>query len=205
LAQSNLAQTARNTFFTVIDLYSQWPWTFTVHNTGADVAANCLLKVVSEAGAFKHLISDNAASFTGKVKTQFCKLFDIKKIHIASYHSASNGKIERFYLSLANTLKASVTQDRDWVEMLTFIELAFRSSPIKGIGLSPYKLKHNGYAMGLPIDMMMHKKFDEENHSPPEYIVKMRNNIDRLNYITLQNNKENQLVMKETFDRNITP
>jgi len=88
--------------------------------------------------------------------------------------------------------------------MLPFIELAFRSSPIKGLGLSPYKLRRNGYAMGLPIDMMMLKKFDEENHSPPEYIVKMRNNIDRLNYITLQNKRENQLVMKETYDRNIT-
>jgi len=191
--------------FTVIDSFSQWPWTFAVHNTSADVAANCLLKVVSEAGAFKHLISDNAASFTGKVMTQFCKLFDIKKIHVASYHSASNGKIERFHSSLENSLKASVTNDRDWVEMLPFIELAFRSSPIVGMGLSLYELRHNGYSMGLPIDMMMLKKCDEEHHSSPEYIVKMRNNIDWLNYITLQNKGENQLVMKETYDRNVTP
>jgi len=169
------------------------------------VAANCLNKVVSEAGAFKHLISDIAASFTGKVMTQFCKLFDIKKNHIASYHSASNGKIERFHSSQDNSLKASVTHNRDWVEMLPFIELAFRSSPIKEMGLSPYKLRHNGYAMGLPIDMMMLKKFDEENHYPPEYIVKMRKNIDRLNYITLQNKRKNQLVIKEIDNRNLTP
>jgi len=89
--------------------------------------------------------------------------------------------------------------------MLPFIELAFHSSPIKGMGLSPYELRHNRYAMGLPIDMMMLKKFDEDNHSPTEYIVKMRNNIDRLNYITLQNKRENQLVMKKTFDRKVTP
>jgi len=191
--------------FTVIDSYSQWPWTFAVHNTSAEVAANCLLKVVSEAGAFKHLISDNAASFTGKVITQFCKLFDIKKIHIASYNPASNAKIERLHQSLGNALKASVTHDHDWVEMLLFIELSFRSSPIKSMGLSPYELRHNGYAMGLPIDMMMLQKFNEEHHSPPEYIVKMRNNIDRLNYITFQNKRKNQLVMKETYDRNVTP
>jgi len=115
-----------------------------VHNTSAEVAANCLLKVVSEAGAFKHLFSDNAASFTGKVMTQFWKLFDIQKIHVAAYHAASNGKIERFQYSIANSLKASVTQDRDWVEMLPFIELTFHSSPIKGMGLSPYELRHNG-------------------------------------------------------------
>jgi len=89
--------------------------------------------------------------------------------------------------------------------MLPFIELAFRSSPIQGLGLSPHELRHNGYATGLPIDMIMMKKFDEEHHFPPEYIVKIRNNIDRLNYIMLQNKKENQLVMKETYDRNVTP
>jgi len=59
--------------------------------------------------------------------------------------------------------------------------------------------------MGLPIDVMMLKKFDEEHHSPPEYIVKMRNNLDRLNYITLQNQKEYQLVIKKTYERNNTP
>jgi len=53
--------------------------------------------------------------------------------------------------------------------------------------------------------MLLLKKFEEENHSPPEYIVNMRNDIDQLNYITLQNKKENQLVMKETYDRNVTP
>jgi len=35
--------------------------------------------------------------------------------------------------------------------------------------------------MGLPIDIMRLKKFDEEHHSPPEYIVKIRDNIDKLN------------------------
>jgi len=70
--------------FTVIDSYSTWTWMFAVHNTTSEVAADCLLKVVSEAGAFKHLISDNAASFTGKILTQFCELFDMKKIHILS-------------------------------------------------------------------------------------------------------------------------
>jgi len=132
--------------FTVIDSYSTWPWTFAVHNTSSEVAANCLLKVVSEAGAFKHLISDNAARFISKVLTQFCELFDIKKIHIASYHATSNSRIERFHYSLANSLKTSVTPDRDWVLMLLFIELAFRSTPVRGLRLS-----HTNYViMAMP-------------------------------------------------------
>jgi len=53
--------------------------------------------------------------------------------------------------------------------------------------------------------MMMLKKFDEEHHSLPEYIANMRNNIDRLNFITLQNKRENQLLMKETYDSKVTP
>jgi len=58
--------------------------------------------------------------------------------------------------------------------------------------------------MGLPIDMMMLKNFDQEHHSPPEYISNLRNNTDHLNYISLQNKRENQLRMKETYDRKVT-
>jgi len=38
--------------FIVIDSYSTWVLLFPVHNTGSEVAAQCLLRVVSDAGAF---------------------------------------------------------------------------------------------------------------------------------------------------------
>jgi len=176
--------------FTVIDSYSIWPSMFAVHNPTSEVAADCLLKVVSKAGAFKHLISDNEASFTGKVLTQFCELFDMKKINISSYSAALNARIEHFHSSLSNSLKTSVTVDKDLVKMLAFVELAFRSSPVKGLQISLYEICHSGYYMAWPIDMMMMlKKFDEEHHYPPEYVTKLRNNIDRLKFITLKTKK----------------
>jgi len=52
---------------------------------------------------------------------------------------------------------------------------------------------------------MMLRKFDEDHYSPPEFIVEMRNNIDRLNYIVRKNKLENQAVMKETYDSKVTP
>jgi len=55
--------------------------------------------------------------------------------------------------------------------------------------------------MAMPVDMMMLKKFDEEPYSPPDYIVEMRNNVDRLNYIVRKNKLENQAVMNETYDK----
>jgi len=59
--------------------------------------------------------------------------------------------------------------------------------------------------MAMPVDMMMLKKFEEEHYSAPEYIVKMRNNIDRLNYIVRKNKLTNQAVKKETYDSKVTP
>jgi len=137
--------------------------------------------------------------------SQFCKLFDIKKIHLSSYSAASNSRVERFHGALSNSLKATVTNERDWVTMIPYIEYAFRSSPIRGIGLSPYEIPNSGYSMAMPIDMMMLKKFDEDHYSTPEFIVEMRNNIDRLNYIVRKNNLENQAVMKETYGSKVTP
>jgi len=110
--------------FTVIDSYSTRVWIFPVQNTTGELAAQCLLRVVSDAGAFKYQISDNAASFTSKVMTQFCELFDIKKIHITSYSAASKYRIERFHGAFSNSLKAAVTNDRDWVQIISYIEYA---------------------------------------------------------------------------------
>jgi len=59
--------------------------------------------------------------------------------------------------------------------------------------------------MAMPVDMMLLKKFDEEHQSPPEFIVEMRDSIDRLNYIVRKNKLENQAVMKETYDGKVTP
>jgi len=109
---------------------------------------------------------------------------------MSSDHAASNSSIERFHSSLSKSLKTSVTQNKDWIKMLPFVELAFPSSPVKGLGVSSYEIRQSGYPMGLPIDIIMLKKFDEAHHSPPRYIVQMRSNIDRLNYITLQKKKK---------------
>jgi len=63
----------------------------------------------------------------------------------------------------------------------------------------------SGYSMAMPVDMMLLKKFDEEHQSPPEFIVEMRDSIDRLHYIVRKNKLENQAVMKETYDSKVTP
>jgi len=112
--------------------------------------------------------------------------------------------VEKFHGALSNTLKVSVTNDTHWVTMIPYVECAIRSSPIRGLGLSPYKIRQSGYSMGMPINLMMLKNFDEEYNSPPEYIVNMKNNIDRLNYIVRKNKLENQAVMKETYDNKVT-
>jgi len=74
--------------------------------------------------------------------------------------------------------------------MLPFIEISFRSSPIRGLGLSPFDLIRGGKSMYLPIDMMTLKKFDEENQNPQDDIKELRNNIDIISYITFMKKKK---------------
>jgi len=129
----------------------------------------------------------------------------MKNIHISSKSAASNVCLERFHGSLSNALKVSVTAEKDCVRMLPFTELSFRSSPVRGLRISLCEIRNAKYSMALSIYMMMLNKFDEEHHSPPEYIMNLRNNIDRLNYITLQNKNENQILMKKTYDNKVIP
>jgi len=59
--------------------------------------------------------------------------------------------------------------------------------------------------MAMPLNVMMLKNFDQEHYLPPEYIVHMRNNIDRLNYIVRKNKLENEAVMKKMYNSKVTP
>lgn len=191
--------------FSVVDSYSNWVWLYPVKTTSAEEAVKCLLSVVSQVGAFQNLISDNAQSLVGKVMTLFCKLFDINKIRTSSYSAASNARVERMHSTLGNALRTSITNEKSWVDMLPFIEISLRSSPIRTLGLSPFELVHFGRAMCLPVDLIFLQKFDNENPDIPEYIREVRSNIDKLNEITMENKKLNQILMKEAYDKKASP
>jgi len=124
----------------IVDSYSTYCWLYPTSNEMADTAVKCLLKDSSKIGAFKNLVTDRAAAFLGGVMTSFCELFGITKISTTSFSPRSNTRVERLQRKLIECLKDSYVQGRPWETSLIFVEKALRSSPIKGIGVSPFEI-----------------------------------------------------------------
>jgi len=99
-----------------------------------------LVTVIKEAGTFKTLISDHGQALTGKVMQAFCALFDIDKVRTSTHLPRSNSRAKRLHRSLGDHLRTFVTRTWSWSDCLPFIELARRSSPIAGLGLSSYEI-----------------------------------------------------------------
>jgi len=92
---------------TIVDSYSTYCWLFPMSNQTAETAVKCLLKVCSQIGAFKSVITNCAAAFLGGVMTSFCKLFGITKINTTSFSPRSNSRVERLQQTFNECLKAT--------------------------------------------------------------------------------------------------
>jgi len=85
------------------------------------------------------------------------------------------------------------------------VEMALRSSPKKGIGVSPFEIISSGYRMALPVDIAKIATFDQEHQKLQEVIKEMRTNLDLMNKIIQTNILENQQEMKTVFNGKVTP
>jgi len=150
-------------------------------------------------------VTDRAAAFLGVVMTSFGELFDITKIPSTSYLPCSNLKVERLQKILIDCLKGTCTERRPYGTGLTFDEMALRSGPIVGVGLSAFKIVSSGYNMNLPIDVAKSTAFDEGNQTPHDTIKEILTNLDLINKIIKEHILENQTDMKLAFDEKVTP
>jgi len=189
----------------VVDSYSSYCWLFATTDMTSGSAVRCLLHVVSQIGAFHNLISDRAAAFLGVVMTSFLELFDIKKISTSSYNPKSNSKIERLQRTLIECLKATCVEGRPWASALIFVQMALRSAPVNGLGLSPFELTSGGYRMNLPMDMVKIASFDEGHQHPNDIIKGIRVDLDLMSKIVREHIAKNQREIKLTFDEKVSP
>lgn len=70
-----------------------------------EVVAKFLLnKIIKVHSTPEILTSDNAANFTSKLLNEACKLCNIEKVHIVSFHPAANDLVERQNCKILNVL-----------------------------------------------------------------------------------------------------
>jgi len=108
--------------------------------------------------------------------------------------------------TLANALRTTCEDSRDWKKKLPFVEMALRASPIRGLGISPFELVHGGRKFLLPVDAQMLEKEEEEPAVDlGEYLLEVRKNMEIIESLTNGNIRYNQEVFRRAYDEKAKP
>lgn len=183
------------------DYLTRWPEAFAVKTTEAHVVARLLIdEIIARHGVPRALLSDRGKNFLSSIVMETCRLLDITKVNTTAYHPQTDGLVERFNGTLAQSLSMYVSKDqKDWDRHIPTVLFAYRVSPSDVTGESPFFLLY-GREPRLPIDTSLLTPQDV-SASVVEHRKRIVQNIEDYQRIARENIQRSQQAMKEYYDR----
>ena len=110
-------------------------------------------EILARHGAPRVLLSDSGTNFLSKLAAEVCKIFQIQKVNISSYHPQTDVLVERFNSTLCQSLSMYVAKNqKDWDDFNPLILFADRTSISEAIGDFPFYCLC-GCKPRLPVDL----------------------------------------------------
>ena len=144
-----------NAYIVVIqDYFTKWTELYSVPNHTAPTVSRCVIEWISRFGVPLRLHTDMGAELRGKVMTELCDLFEIKKTSTSGFSPWSNGLIERFNRSLKSMLRHYAKPGvGDWDDYIPLLAGAYRATVHASTGFSPNQLMF-GTELVHPMDLV---------------------------------------------------
>ena len=144
------------------------------------------------------LLLDCGATFLSAVVREVSHLMNTKCLHTTSYHPQTDGLVERFNGTLAESLSMYVSTDqKDWDEHLPMILFAYRVSPNATMFESPfYFYLLYGREPRLPVDTSLLLQTSNLSSSVDELRSRVVNNLEHAQRIIRSNTRLAQLLLK---------
>ena len=122
-------------------------------------------------GAPAYLLSDKGKSFTATVVEDLCKLYGVKKLRTSSYHTQTNGQVERMNQTLIHLIgKLDEDKKACWSKHLPELLLAYNSMCSAVTGYSSHFLLF-GRRPRIPVDYLFPSLRDTPHKSKLEESV----------------------------------
>jgi hypothetical protein len=123
------------------------------HIGQAEVKLFLWKNIVTRYGIPRSLISDNGTQFKGSVIREFCDTYGIR-LHASSVgYPQGNGQAEASNKVVLNGLKRRLEAAKGrWVEELPSVLWAFRTTPRRSTGASPFSLAYGTEAV-IPLEI----------------------------------------------------
>ena len=117
--------------------------------------------LICRSGCSEYHITDQGREFVNSTNRHLLELCGMKQRITSSYHPQANGLSERMNRSSQESLAKSLTDEKDWVEMIPTIALPHRSSMNASTRVSPLEMIL-GHKPMVPVNIHMKYPTDEE-------------------------------------------
>ncbi|XP_044178256.1 uncharacterized protein LOC122960249 [Acropora millepora] len=183
------------------DYLTKWTEAFAVPTIGADVVARLLVEeLLPRHGAPRTLLSDRGSNFLSTLVKEVCRLLNTKKLNTTAYHPQTDGLVERFNNTLAESISMYVSTDqKDWDNYIPSILFAYRVSPQASTGDSPFYLLY-GREPRLPPDVSL-LPLENVSSSVAEHRSRIVNQLEAAQAIARTNIQRAQQQMKAQYDK----
>lgn len=183
-----------------VDMCTKWTEAFAIPNIEAKTVAEIFVnKIVSQHGAPRVLLSDRGSNFLSSLFREVCFLMNTDKIFTSGYRPRTNGLVERFNGTLAQSLSMYVSShQKDWDEQLSSVLFAYRVSPSEVTGESPFCMLYGREPL-LPMDTTL---LPPREMSPlvAKHRARVIEHVERVRRIAAENTQRAQQKMKELHD-----
>src|SRR6266498_1637588 len=124
-----------------IDYFSRWPEARPLKTANADTVATFLYEeIICRFEAPRILQSDKGTHFVNELIQRLTKRFKIRHSLSSSYHSQSNGLVERFNKTLCEGIAKLAEEVDQWDRFIQPVLFAYRTKELRISKQSPYML-----------------------------------------------------------------
>lgn len=188
----------------ICDYATRFPEAFPLRSITTLKVISALVQLFSRVGIPEEILTDQGTNFTSKLMSQLNQQLGIKAIRTSPYHPQTDGLVERFNQTLKNMLRKFVADTgRDWDRWLPFLLFAYREVPQTSTGFLPFELIYGWQVQG-PLDLLR-KNWEAPiptgtETSIVQYILQMRDRLERYREEAAENLREAQLAQKRWYD-----
>lgn len=162
---------------TMIDRKTRWPEAIPTDDmSAASVAKIVYNNWVARFGVPEFLTSDQGRCFTSQLFAKLMTMLGIVRTQTSPYHPQSNGMVERWHRSLKTALKARLSREKNWIDVLPTVLLGLRAATRTDTGVSTAELTY-GHILRLPNDFFAKPEAINEQSMDYDFVNQLRATI----------------------------
>ena len=187
---------------TLVDYATRYPEAIALKGIDTETVAEALIEIFSRIGFPVEIPSDQGSQFTSDLMKEITKLLSIKHLFTTLYDPKCNGLCERMNGVLKCMIKKMCQEQPNNCDR--YLLFAYRVVPQASTGFSPFELLYGRTVRGLLQllkDLWLNEKENDEVKVTYQYILDLRNGLEKTCKLAQDSLKVAQWVYKHHYDK----